>query len=81
MNRIIYLLLIILFLITSSLFAQWISFDGRTQASKPHVTILSNDKTSIILEISLPGMEINKRTEQGKTYDVLRLPGIFQLQK
>lgn len=68
---------IILFLSASSLFAQWISLDGTTKANKPNVKVLKSDNSSLLIEISLPGIETAKRTEASKTFDVLRFPEYY----
>lgn len=46
-----------------SLFAQWISLDGTNKVNKPNIKVLNSDYSSLIIEISLPGIEITKRTE------------------
>ena len=65
----------ILFLSASSIFAQWVPFNGTIKAEKPHITVKSFDYSSMLLEISIPGIESSKRIEENNTYDVIKFLG------
>lgn len=77
MKKQISFILTILFLSVSSLFSQWIPFDGTTKAGKPNVKVLKSDNSGLLIEISIPGMETAKRTEDDKTFDELRFPEYY----
>jgi|GEM_PF-1177975 len=77
MKKYIICIFIIFFLSVPSLFAQWISLDGTNKVNKPNIKVLNSDYSSLLIEISLPGIEITKRTEDSQTFDELRFPEYY----
>ncbi|MBU0559471.1 MAG: hypothetical protein KJ799_08560 [Bacteroidetes bacterium] len=75
MKKYISIIFITIFLSASSIFAQWVSFNGTTKAEKPRITVKSFDYSSMLLEISISGIESSKRIEENNTYDVIKFPG------
>ena len=68
-----YFTVFILLLIHIPLHSQIISFNGSGSLVKPSISVLSSDNNGIIVEITLSSLEQFLKTENGETYQNLRL--------
>ncbi len=63
-----------LFLINSTILAQWVSLDNSSLPnSQPEIQILSDDITSTVVKVNLPGLMIGEFDAEGKTYHAIDL--------
>jgi len=68
------IILIIAAFIPFKMNAEWVSLDkNKTTKNPPKVTILSDDNSSMLIKVELPGFNLKEINADGKTYQVVDL--------